>query len=227
MRLRVIDHFALWSDLPIVTIDIETTGFSPVYGDRIVELAAVRVERMETKGTWSHEIVGQFHHYLNPGRRIPAQASNVHHIYDEDVALAPRFRDIGAAFSKFCEGAVPCAFNQGFDSGFITTEMGSNGFDLLSAPVGDWPRWLDPLVWVRSADRFVVDDTGQRLSCALAAACGRRGITVKGAHGALGDAMATAELIVAMIPEIPHGTISEILRRQSFLNNTHARRTNR
>lgn len=223
----MIDHFALWHHLPIVAIDIETTGFCAGTGDRIVELAAVRVERRETKGQWNHEIVSRFHRYLNPDRLIPEQASAIHKIYDEDVALSPRFGDIAQEFSEFCAEALPCAYNEGFDSRFVLAEMTRAGVNPTSAPMGDWPRWLDPLVWVRSADRFVVDEYNKRLSCALGPACGRRGIALTGAHGALSDAMVLAELVVVMVPEIPQGTVSEILRRQAFLGDTHYRRTNR
>jgi DNA polymerase III epsilon subunit family exonuclease len=210
----MIDHFAAWIDVPLAVIDLETTGMSPSRDDRIVEIAVVRIERMQVVRTWQT--------YLNPDRPIPEDASRVHGIYDEDVALAPRFRDKADEFLAACAGAVPCAYNEGFDRSFVMAELwhaGKHNTELLS-----WPAWLDVLAWVRSTDRFVKSGDGSKISNALGAACARRGIETPGAHGAKADATAAALLLEAISSDMPRSTISELIRRQKLLSAAHDRR---
>lgn len=70
---------------PIIFFDLETTGVLPA-ADRIVEISLIKLfpggaeERMSKR--------------LNPGIPIPAAASAIHHIYDEDVAACPGFLDV-------------------------------------------------------------------------------------------------------------------------------------
>lgn len=73
-----------------ISFDVETTGFSPV-SDKIIEISAVRFENLKA--------VDSFSTLVNPGMHIPKAASNVNHIYDDDVADAP---DELSAISAFC-----------------------------------------------------------------------------------------------------------------------------
>ncbi len=206
----MIDHFVSWRELAYVVIDIESTGFSTQYGDRIVELAAVRVERMTITAKW--------HSLLNPGRPIPDDASRVHRIYDEDVDLAPRFADKARSFAEFCSGAVPCAHKADFDRQFVLAELSMA--KMAPTPELLWPTWLDTLAWVRSTDRFA----GEKVENNLTAACKRRGITLDGAHGAAADAAATALLLASLAHDMPTCTVSELLRRQCLVDSAYNKR---
>jgi len=211
----MINHFDLWFEQSIVVLDFETTGYEPTRGDKIVEAAAVRLERMK--------IVNEWHTFLNPERQIPDEASRIHGIYDEDVALAPVFKQKAPEFIKFCEGAVPCAYNEGFDRGFAMAEFWNAGIS-LDMPLMSWPCWLNPLSWVRSIDRFVTTEDGSKTSNDLASACARRGITLSGAHGALADTRCLAMLLASLVGDMPRCTISELLRRQPLLGMAYERR---
>lgn len=210
----MIDHFALWNEIPIVVIDLETTGRAPSHDDRAVEIAAVRLEGMKVVRTWQT--------YLNPDRPIPDEASRVHGLYDEDVALAPRFRDRARDLLAFCEGAAPAAYQDAFDRGFLMAEFWNAGIahnDVL------WSTsWIDILAWTRSIDRFVTNGDGSKVSNRLVDACARRGIEVPGAHGALADAHAAAMLLVSLAPDMPRATTSELIRRQKLLGVAHQKR---
>lgn len=210
-----INHFSLWFEQPIVTIDVETTGFDAAGGDRVLEVAAVRVEGLR--------IVDRWQKVVNPRRPIPADASRVHGFYDEDVELACDFYEIAPELLTICRGAVPCAYSQGFDRRFLTMEFSLARLSGLQDPVIAWDNWLDPLDWVRSIDRFVTDGS-KKVSNDLASACRRRGVVLSGAHGALADAAATAELLIALHSEMPRCTISELIRRQLILSDASERR---
>lgn len=205
----MIDHFGLWFDQPIVTIDFETTGYSPSYGDRVVEVAAVRIEKLK--------VVKKWHSFINPERPIPEEASRIHLIYDEDVGLAPTMRQKGPELLAFCDGAVPCAYSERFDRGFAMAELWRMGPG-LDIPLLQWDPWLDPLAWVRSIGRFGDEKND------LASACARYGVKLENAHGALADAVATAELLIAIAPDMHRSTISELLRRQTLLATTYDKR---
>ena len=109
-----------WYELgPFTIFDIETTGMSPVR-DRIVELAAVRVDLDGSQKNFSS--------LLNPGCSIPPRASSVHHITDDMVKNAPFFGDIAEDFLNFIEGSKLVAHNATFDLSFIQESLVRDGF---------------------------------------------------------------------------------------------------
>ena len=111
-----------WFDYgPFTVFDLETTGMSPV-NDRIVEIAAMRID---LTGEYS-----EFHTLLNPGRRIPAGASRVHHITDDMVADAPRFQHIGHDFLEFARNSTLVAHNARFDLSFLQESLARCGLPL-------------------------------------------------------------------------------------------------
>src|SRR5829696_10468365 len=58
-----------------IVFDTETTGLSPLAGDRIVEIGCVELwNRVETGRT--------YHAYFNPGRSMPSGAEEVHGLSD-------------------------------------------------------------------------------------------------------------------------------------------------
>ena len=118
--------------MQLIMLDTETTGLSPLGGDRIVEIGAVRVShrRIDRKQV--------FHHYLNPDRHIPEEVVRIHGISDKDVKNAPRFADIGEAFLDFIRGSTLVIHNAAFDLGFLMHELRLAGLpDITDIPVID------------------------------------------------------------------------------------------
>ena len=70
---------------PIIFFDLETTGVN-FQTDRIVEISYIKV--MPNGSEESRTI------RVNPGRPIPAEATAIHHITDEDVANERPFKEI-------------------------------------------------------------------------------------------------------------------------------------
>ena len=60
------------ADVPLVFLDVETTGFSPLRGDRIVEISMVKMRNGET--------IGAYDTLIDPQRPIPSAATAVHGI---------------------------------------------------------------------------------------------------------------------------------------------------
>lgn len=94
-----------------VVFDLETTGLSPLQDD-IIELSALKVK--------GGEIVDTFSTLVNPGRRIPYQASRVNGITDEMVADAPHIDEVLTEFVSFIELDVLVGHNiHTFDMKFL------------------------------------------------------------------------------------------------------------
>ena len=163
-------------------VDCETTGTDPAV-DEIVSLAIVRLgaDGVET---------ARYTSLVRPSCPIPPEATAVHGIGDEDVARAPRFVEIAADVLGLLDGAVFVAHNAAFDLGMLQHALAQAGADYR--PVGvactlDAFRLLEP----------------RELSHRLESICERRGITLGGAHEALGDVVATAALLRVLLERRP------------------------
>lgn len=102
-------------DLTFVSLDTETTGLSPRYCE-LVEVAAVRFRL-------GGEEMGRFDQLIDPGCRIPYQASAVHGITDGMVRGKPKLEAVLPKFFDFLNAAdsVVLIHNASFDLGFIRT----------------------------------------------------------------------------------------------------------
>lgn len=91
-------------------VDVETTGLDRVT-DRVVEVACALV-------TAGREIA-TFSSLVHPQRRIPASATAVHQITNEDVRHAPALEDLRQHLVTLCDGAVIVAHHARFDLAFL------------------------------------------------------------------------------------------------------------
>lgn len=155
--------------LPLVFLDVETTGLSPEAGDRVCEIALLRVRGGREE--WS------FSSLVNPGCPISPGASAVNGITDAMVREAPPFAEVAPTVLEALEGAVLVAHNAPFDLGFLRREMLLAGRRLPEVPV------IDTLRLARRCFSF--------FSNALQAISGALGIEVVGAHRALADVRTT------------------------------------
>ncbi|MEM9578626.1 MAG: 3'-5' exonuclease [Pseudomonadota bacterium] len=168
-------------DLTFVVFDSETTGLDPSR-DEVVQLGAVRVVNGKI-------VPGEvFDTLVNPGRPIPPSSTKVHHIDDAMVAGAPGFDAVCKSFHRFADRAVIVAHNAPFDMAFLRRETEGTGIS-FDHPVLDTVH-LSAIVFGGSAEHT------------LDALCDRLSIEIPDnlRHTALGDAVATAEVLVALIP---------------------------
>lgn len=78
---------------------------------RIVEIGVIKV--------LGGEIVDEYNTLVNPGMHIPAEASRVNRIYDNDVAGAPGYSDIAGKLAEMLIGQTILGYNVTFDLAFI------------------------------------------------------------------------------------------------------------
>lgn len=163
---------------PLVFFDLETTGVN-VGSDRIVEISLVKQwpnGNKESK-TWR----------VNPERHIPEAASEVHHIYDADVADMPTFRELAPQVLEFIEGADLAGYNSNhFDVPMLQEELLRVGCQV------DLKRDH------HMVDVFVIfqKHTPRNLTAAYKHYCGK---DLEGAHGANADTEATREVLLAQL----------------------------
>jgi DNA polymerase-3 subunit epsilon len=177
--------------LPMVSIDVETTGRDPGM-DRIVEIACVawRNGQVEQRLSW----------LVNPGRAIPAEAIEVHGIRDEDVQDKPPFEAIVPELLEALEGRVPVAYNAEFDRNFLIAELGRAGTSLERSPPATRKgvEWIDPLVWARELQK-------EAKGKSLGEVAERLGIPIERAHRATDDAAAALSVLQKFLedPRVP------------------------
>jgi DNA polymerase-3 subunit epsilon len=163
-----------------IVFDTETTGLSPLNGDRIVEIGCVEmINRCET-GRF-------FHSYFNPGRPMPTEAEAVHGLSDRFLADKPAFADVSGQLIDFIGDSPMIAHNAAFDFGFINHELGTCG-----RPGVCTSRMVCTLVLARQ--KF----PGAKHS--LDALCTRFGVdrSQRIKHGALLDAQLLAQVYVEL-----------------------------
>jgi DNA polymerase-3 subunit epsilon len=162
---------------PLAFFDLETPGVAPAT-DRIVEIAVLRLDPGGGRQARARRI--------NPERPIPAEASAVHGIRDEDVREAPTFRQIARGLLDFLGDADLAGFNvRRFDVPLLDREFRDCGLDLGL----DRRRVIDAMaIFHRKEPRH--------LSAAVRFYLGR---DHEGAHGAAADVEAAAEVLAAQV----------------------------
>ncbi len=98
-----------------VILDFETTGLSPDYGDRAIEIGAVLVR--------DNRIVDRFQSLMNPGKRISSFIEGYTGITNEMLSEAPPVAQVMERFVAFIAGHPLVAHNASFDRRFLDSEL--------------------------------------------------------------------------------------------------------
>jgi len=99
----------------VVVLDFETTGLSPDYGDRAIEIGAVRIE--------NGEVVERFQELMNPERRIDSFIEGYTGITNGMLKDAPPCKEVMHKFADFINGYNLVAHNASFDKRFLDSEL--------------------------------------------------------------------------------------------------------
>jgi len=206
------DPYDLWYEQEIAVLDVETTGLEA--HDRVIQLGIARFDRGKLLGTWGSLVWA--------GVEIPEEATRIHGIRTIDIATAPPWTALLPKIIEMTRGAHPAAYNEAFDKRMFMSEMMRLAVQLdgLDLPVFKrHARWIDPLIWTRSVDRFVKGEGRHKLF----KVCERRGIQLGNAHDAISDAVAAGQVLWDMRHEIGDMTVTELLRQQQLLSDAQER----
>ena len=165
-------------DRPLVFFDLETTGLH-TRRDRIVELALV-------KYTPEGEVIERVRR-LNPEMPIPAQATAVHGIGDEDVENEVTFRRVARSlYHDYFAGADLGGYNaRRFDVPMLAAEFARCGIELDLTEI----RVVDPSVIFHAMEP-------RNLAAATLKFLNRE---MENQHSALADTRAAAEVFFAQV----------------------------
>ena len=158
---------------------METTGLSPIDGDRIVEIAAVRI-----KGS---QVVDRFYSLVNPQRSIPSQASMVNNITDDMVQKAPLAADILPQMIHFIGGACVAGHNVRFDLNFLCYELA-----LIGRRLNDQTPAVDTLKMARDLLPYLSNHKLAYLARSL-------GVVVDQTHRAMADVELTVAVFLRLM----------------------------
>lgn len=162
---------------PLAFFDLETTGTN-VASDRIVEISILKVMPDGNKEIKTKRI--------NPTIPIPPQSSEIHGIYDEDVANEPTFKNIAKSLADFLKGCDLAGYNSNkFDIPILVEEFmrAEVDFDVKNR------RFVDV--------QNIFHQMEQRtLKAAYKFYCGKE---IVNAHSAQADIEATYEVFLAQL----------------------------
>ncbi|MCS6934675.1 MAG: 3'-5' exonuclease [Chitinophagales bacterium] len=175
---------------PLAFFDIESTGTDFVK-DRIVEIAVLRINTNGEKISKTYR--------LNPEIPIPPEASQVHGIYDEDVATCPKFKEIAGELYDLLNPCDLAGFNSNkFDIPMLVEEFLRSGYNFSL----DNRSMVDVL-------RIYTHFEKRNLESAYLYYCNK---TLQNAHSAAADVEATYEILLAQLErysELP-GSVAEL-----------------
>lgn len=98
----------------VIVVDFETTGMSPDYGDRAIEVGAVKLE----KG----DIVDRFQCLMNPGIPVNGFIEGYTGITNAMLEQAPPCEEVMGDFTDFIGDGNLVAHNASFDRRFLDAE---------------------------------------------------------------------------------------------------------
>lgn len=116
-------------------LDIETTGLSPWFGDRICQIAIVLTEGKRIKSTLDL--------LVNPERTLSPSAVHINRLDESKLSAAPKFEEVIDQIEAALKDAVVVCHNAKFDIQFLDNE-----FRKLGRTV-EIPNLIDTLLLAR------------------------------------------------------------------------------
>ena len=165
----------------VVVLDFETSGMSPDYGDRAIEIGAVRVS--------GGVITDEFQSLMNPGFRVNGFIQDFTGIDNDMLADAPSCEKVMTDFHQFLGDDNLVAHNASFDKRFLDAEFSRIHRSYMG-------RFACSMLLAR---RIYQDAPNHKLGTLV----DYRNIKHEGVfHRALADAQMTAKLWMAMIEDM-------------------------
>ncbi len=165
----------------MAVVDFETTGLSPSYGARSIEIAVVLIS--------DGRVVDTYASLMNPGISVPYEITQLTGITTPMVRSAPPTRSVMQDAVKFIGTANLVAHNDSFDKKFLDGECAQIGFR----------KPFDFLCTMLLSRRLFHDAPNHKLGTLIR----HLGLPNDSRlHRALADAQVTAELMLRIQSEI-------------------------
>ena len=168
------------TELTYTVFDMETTGLNPSEGDEIISIGAIRIVNCRLLREERYEQL------VDPMRSIPRTSVQIHGIHPEMLIGQPTIDKVLPEFRQFVEDTILVAHNAAFDMRFLQMKEAQTDVQFIN-PVLD--TLLLSAVVHPAHENHDLEAIAQRL-----------GVRIIGRHTATGDAVATGELFLKMLP---------------------------
>lgn len=185
-----------------VVLDLETSGGAPHLGAHITEIGAVKVRGCE--------VLGQFQTFVNPETPIPSFITTLTGITDQMVSSSPRIAEVFPVLLEFLgseKETVFVAHNAPFDLSFL--KAAAKGSEYC------WPKFT-VIDTAKLARRVLSRD--EVVNCKLGTLAEFFSTNVSPTHRALDDALATVDVLHALIGRVGSLGISTLEELKNFSN---------
>ena len=189
------------TELAYTVFDTETTGLNPRAGDEIIAIGAVRI----INGKMLEDEC--FEQLVDPQRLIPWSSVQIHGIQPKVLEGQPDIAQVLPLFHAYAEGTVLVGHNVAFDMRLLMEKEALTGIR-FGNPVLD-TMLLSAVIHPAQANHD------------LEAIAERLGTSIIGRHTALGDAMATAEVFLKMLPLLAQMEIHTLKQAQKASQKTY------
>ena len=116
-------------------LDLETTGLSPWFGDRVCKVAVVLTEGKRIKATYQK--------LVDPCRPLSPAAASTNRLTDAELRGQPSFADLAGELENWLKDAVVVTHNARFDMQFLDSEFHRLGYQ------AQFPNLIDTLLLAR------------------------------------------------------------------------------
>jgi len=116
-------------------LDLETTGLSPWFGDRVCKVAVVLTEGKRIKATYQK--------LVDPCRPLSPAAASTNGLTDAELCGQPSFADLAGELENWLKDAVVVTHNARFDMQFLDSEFHRLGYQV------QFPNLIDTLLLAR------------------------------------------------------------------------------
>lgn len=185
-----------------VVLDLETSGGAPHLGAHITEIGAVKVR--------GGEVLGKFQTFINPRTPIPGFITALTGITDEMVSSSPRIAEVFPALLEFLGAeneTVFVAHNAPFDLSFLKAAATTSEYR--------WPKFM--VIDTAKLARQVLS-RDEVVNCKLGTLAEFFNTTVSPTHRALDDALATVDILHALIGRVGSLGITTLEELKDFSN---------
>lgn len=176
MKIDYIKTIAKYLRRPLVVLDTETTG-TDKQRDEIITISATKI--------WPNYKTETLSIKVKPSFPIPVESSEVHGIYDKDVASCPSFATKAFDISTFIKNCDLAGYNVDFDLSILTRQLEEAGIKGTT---------INAAIY----DAFAVfkDDSPRDLKAAVRYYTDRE---IEDAHDADGDVKSTISVIAEQL----------------------------
>ena len=194
-----------------VVLDLETSGGAPHLGANITEIGAVKVR--------GGEVLGKFQTFINPGTPIPSFITELTGINDAMVSSSPRIAEVFPILLEFLgteNETVFVAHNAPFDLSFLKAAATASEYK--------WPKFT-VIDTAKLARKVLGRD--EVVNCKLGTLAEFFNASVSPTHRALDDALATVDVLHALIGRVGSLGMTTLEELKDFSNRKSSTRTHK